>query len=77
MKHVDMMMLLDRAYSETLRLWDNERRKLIENPDSRIAAAKCERYWQQLEEIKGMILAEQRKLSKLKEKCAQRDKHPN
>lgn len=77
MKHVDMMLLLNRAHSETLRLWDNERRKLIENPDNRIAAAKCERYWQQLEEIKGMRLVEQRKLSKLKEKYAQRDRRPN
>lgn len=66
MKHVDMMMILNRAYSETLRMWDNECRKLIENPNSRIAAAKEARYLEQLEEIKGMILAEQKKIERYK-----------
>ena len=67
MKHVDMMMILNRAYSETLRMWDDERRKLVENPNSRIAAAKEARYYEQLEEIRGMILAEQKRLSELKQ----------
>ena len=66
MKHVDMMMILNRAYSETLRMWDGERRKLIENPNSRIAAAKEARYYEQLEEIRGMILAEQKKIERAK-----------
>lgn len=66
MKHVDMMMILNRAYSETLRMWDDERRKLIENPNSRIAAAKEARYYDQLEEIRGMILAEQKKIERAK-----------
>lgn len=66
MKHVDMMMILNRAYSETLRMWDGERRKLIKNPNSRIAAAKEARYYEQLEEIQGMILAEQKKIERAK-----------
>ena len=66
MKHVDMMMILNRAYSETLRMWDGERRKLIENPNSRIAAAKEARYYEQLEEIRGMILGEQKKIERAK-----------
>ena len=66
MKHVDMMMILNRAYSETLRMWYDERRKLIENPNSRIAAAKEARYYEQLEEIRGMILAEQKKIERAK-----------
>ena len=66
MKHVDMMMILSRACSETLRMWDDERRKLIENPNSRIAAAKEARYYEQLEEIRGMILAEQKKIERAK-----------
>ena len=66
MKHVDMMMILHRAYGETLRMWDNERRKLIENPNSRISAAKEARYYEQLEEIRGMILAEQKKIERAK-----------
>ncbi len=66
MKHVDMMMILNRAYRETLRMWDGERRKLIENPNSRIAAAKEARYYEQLEEIQGMILAEQKKIDRAK-----------
>lgn len=68
MKHVDMMMILNRAYSETLRMWANERQKLIENPNSRIAAAKETRYYKQLEEIRGMILAEQKKIERAKAK---------
>lgn len=66
MKHVDMMMILNRAYGETLRMWDGERRRLIENPNSRIAAANEARYYVQLEEIKGMILAEQKKIERAK-----------
>lgn len=66
MKHVDMMLILNRAYSETLRMWDNERRKLVENPNSRISAAKEARYYEQLEEIRGMILAEQKKIERAK-----------
>lgn len=66
MKHVDMMMILNRAYSETLRMWDNERRKLIENPNSRISATKEPRYYEQLEEIRGMIIAEQKKIERAK-----------
>lgn len=66
MKHVDMMMILSRAYGETLRMWDGERRRLIENPNSRIAAANEARYYVQLEEIKGMILAEQKKIERAK-----------
>ena len=66
MKHVDMMMILNRAYSETLRMWDDERRKLIENPNSRIAAAKEARYYEQLEEIRGMIITEQKKIERAK-----------
>ena len=66
MKHVDMMMILNRAYSETLRMWDDERRKLIENPNSRISAAKEARYYEQLEEIQGMILGEQKKIDRAK-----------
>lgn len=66
MKHVDMMMILNRAHSETLRMWDDERRKLIENPNSRIAAAKEARYYEQLEEIRGMILGEQKKVERAK-----------
>ena len=66
MKHVDMMMILSRACSETLRMWDGERRRLIENPNSRISAAKEARYYEQLEEIRGMILAEQKKIERVK-----------
>ena len=66
MKHVDMMMILSRACSETLRMWDGERRRLIENPNSRIAAANEARYYEQLEEIRGMILAEQKKIERAK-----------
>ena len=66
MKHVDMMIILHRAYSETLRMWYDERRKLVENPNSRIAAAKEARYYEQLEEIRGMILAEQKKIERAK-----------
>lgn len=66
MKHVDMMMILSRACSETLRMWDGERRRLIENPNSRISAAKEARYYEQLEEIRGMILAEQKKIERTK-----------
>lgn len=66
MKHVDMMMILNRAYSETLRMWDNELRKLTENPNSRISAAKEARYYEQLEEIHGMIITEQKKIERAK-----------
>lgn len=66
MKHVYMMMTLNRAHSETLRMWDNEHRKLIKNPNSRIAAAREARYYEQLEEIRGMILAEQKKIERAK-----------
>ncbi|MDO5548576.1 MAG: hypothetical protein Q4F79_08835 [Eubacteriales bacterium] len=42
------------------------KKKLKENPDSQIAAVKEVRYWRQLEEIQGMILAEQKKIKHAK-----------
>ena len=72
MKNVDMMMILNRAYNETLRIWAKEKDILEANPGNKIAQYKMEMYQAQLDEMHGMILAEERKLEKLRQENAKR-----
>ncbi len=70
MKHVDMLLILNRANAETLRLWSEEHARVERNPKNRIAKHKEQTYWAQLEELHGMIVAEEKKIERLRAKQA-------
>ena len=70
MKHVDMLMILKRANAETLRLWSREHELVEQNPDAQIAKRREKIYWEQLQELHGMIVAEEKKIERLRAKQA-------
>lgn len=70
MKHVDMLMILKRANAETLRLWSREHELVELNPDGQIAKRREKIYWEQLQELHGMIVAEEKKIERLRAKQA-------
>ena len=70
MKHVDMLMILKRANAETLRLWSREHELVEMTPDGQIAKRREKIYWEQLQELHGMIVAEEKKIERLRAKQA-------
>lgn len=50
--------IYDLAWSQAIMLWGEEFDRLMKNPDDIVARAREEKYWNEAEEIKNLIMKE-------------------